>query len=204
MEFSEKLQELRKSRGLTQEELSEILFVSRAAVSKWESGRGYPNIESLKGISKFFSVSIDDLLSGDKLIDIAEKENKSNLRKIFDFLFGISDLFSFAFFLLPLYPNEIDSYVFSVPLFDYTQISPINLIIYWVMFISLFLTGILKVIFMKIDSEKCSRFLTGFSFLINILIVLLLALTREAYALIVAFVILIFKGIVYLKLNKAQ
>ena len=204
MEFSEKLQELRKSRGLTQEELSEILFVSRAAVSKWESGRGYPNIESLKEISKFFSVSIDDLLSGDKLIDIAEKENKSNLRKIFDFLFGISDMFSLAFFLLPLYPNEIDSYVFSVPLFDYTQISPINLIVYWVMFISLFLTGILKVIFIKIDSGKGSSFLTGFSFLINILIVLLLALTREAYALIVAFVILIFKGIVYLKLNKAQ
>ena len=54
MEFSEKLQELRKNRGLTQEELAEALFVSRTAVSKWESGRGYPSIESLKEISKFF------------------------------------------------------------------------------------------------------------------------------------------------------
>lgn len=40
MEFHEKLQELRKPKSLTQEELSEILFVSRTAISKWESGRG--------------------------------------------------------------------------------------------------------------------------------------------------------------------
>ena len=51
MEFNEKLQELRKQKGFTQEELAELLFVSRTAVSKWESGRGYPNIDSLKAIS---------------------------------------------------------------------------------------------------------------------------------------------------------
>ena len=50
MEFNEKLQELRKGKGLTQEELAQEIFVSRTAVSKWESGRGYPNIDSLKDI----------------------------------------------------------------------------------------------------------------------------------------------------------
>ena len=63
MEFNEKLQELRRSRGLTQEELAEKLYVSRTAVSKWESGRGYPNIDSLQAISGFFSVTVDELLS---------------------------------------------------------------------------------------------------------------------------------------------
>lgn len=82
MEFNEKLQELRKSRGLTQEELAEALFVSRTAVSKWESGRGYPSIDSLKEISKYFSVTIDELMTGEKLISIAEKENKSNIQKL--------------------------------------------------------------------------------------------------------------------------
>ena len=77
MEFHEKLHELRKNRGLTQEELAEALYVSRTAISKWESGRGYPSIDSLKEISNYFSVSIDDLLSGEKLLSIAEKENKS-------------------------------------------------------------------------------------------------------------------------------
>ena len=60
MEFHEKLQELRRQKGLTQEQLAEHLFVSRAAVSKWESGRGYPNIDSLKAIAAFYSVSIDE------------------------------------------------------------------------------------------------------------------------------------------------
>lgn len=46
MEFHEKLQELRKSRGLTQEELAEALFVSRTAISKWESGATYPEIKA--------------------------------------------------------------------------------------------------------------------------------------------------------------
>ena len=94
MEFSEKLQELRKSKGLTQEELAQALYVSRTAVSKWESGKGYPSIDSLKEISIFFSVSIDDLLSSEKIISIAEKENQTNIANICEMLFGAIDLFS--------------------------------------------------------------------------------------------------------------
>ena len=56
MEFNEKLQELRKQEGLTQEELAMKLYVSRTAVAKWEQGRGYPNIDSLKLISEFFNI----------------------------------------------------------------------------------------------------------------------------------------------------
>ena len=66
MKFCEKLQQLRKQKGLTQEQLAEKMFVSRTAVSKWESGKGYPNLDSLKNLSEIFSVSIDDLLSGEE------------------------------------------------------------------------------------------------------------------------------------------
>ena len=102
MEFHEKLQELRKSKGLTQEELSEELYVSRTAVSKWESGRGYPSIDSLKEISKYFSVTIDELLSTDKLLSIAEKENRANLRGMCDLLLGLLDVFTIVLIVLPL------------------------------------------------------------------------------------------------------
>ena len=103
MEFCEKLLELRNSKKMTQEELAEALFVSRTAISKWESGRGYPSIDSLKEISKFFSVSIDELLSSDKLVSIAEKENRANMHKVLDFLSGLNDLLSCGLIFLPLF-----------------------------------------------------------------------------------------------------
>ena len=106
MEFGKNLQELRKSRGLTQEELAEALFVSRTAVSKWESGRGYPSIDSLKEISGFFSITIDELLSGEKLLSIAEREKQSGIRRICDLLFGMADLFSLLLIVLPPLPED--------------------------------------------------------------------------------------------------
>ena len=204
MEFSEKLQELRKNRGLTQEELAEILYVSRTAVSKWESGRGYPNIDSLKEISKFFEVSIDDLLSGEKLIDIAEKENKSNMRNMCDLLFGIVDLFSVLRIILPLYPNTIDGFVYSVNLLNYTETSSRNLIVYWVMFLSLFIVGVIKIILTKTKAEKGNKALMEVSIALNIFIVFFLALTREAYAVVIAFLLLVVKGGTLLKYSKSR
>ena len=92
MDFGEKLQELRKSRGMTQEELAEALFISRTAVSKWESGRGWPSIDSLKAISTFFDITIDELLSGEKLLSIAEREKKAGVQRLCDLLLGTADL----------------------------------------------------------------------------------------------------------------
>ena len=200
MEFHEKLQELRKNKGLTQEELAEALYVSRTAISKWESGRGYPSIDSLKEISKYFSVTIDDLLSGEKLISIAEKENQKNIRNICDLLFGMVDTFFFLLIVLPIYPNNIEGYVYSVNLFAYTQVTLVNHMIYWIGFVSLVVLGIIKVLLTK--SERNTKILTETSMVLNILLVLFLAVTREAYAIIVAFLLLIAKGLLLLKYIK--
>ena len=91
MDFNEKLQELRKQNNLTQEELADALYVSRTAISKWESGRGYPNIDSLKAISKYFSVSLDELLSGDEIITIAEEDNKKKEKHMRDMAYDLLD-----------------------------------------------------------------------------------------------------------------
>ena len=103
MEFNEKLQELRKKRGLTQEELAEILYVSRTAISKWESGRGYPSIASIKEISKFFSVTIDELLSSDEILSIAEEDNKQKEKHFRSIVFGLLDISIITFFFIPLF-----------------------------------------------------------------------------------------------------
>ena len=173
--------------------------MSRTAVSKWESGRGYPSIESLKEISGYFSVSIDDLLSGEKLILLAEKENKSNIRSVCDLLFGIVDLFSLFLIVLPIYPHSTGEYVLSVSLFAYSQTMVFAKVVYWVLFLLMFVFGITKMLLTKTKSEKISRFLTDFSVGINIFAVVFLALTRQVYAVIVAFLLLITKGMILLK-----
>ena len=202
MEFHEKLQELRKSRGLTQEELAEELYVSRTAISKWESGRGYPSIDSLKEISNYFSVTIDELLSSEKMLSIAEKENKANLRSMCDLLFGLLDVCSFILIFLPLYPNKVNEFVYSVNLFAYTQTTSLNRLLYWVIFISLVVAGVIKLLLTKLGVERHNRIISGLSMVISVLAVLLLAMTRESYAVVVAFLLLVIKGCLLFKYVK--
>ena len=202
MEFHEKLQELRKNRGLTQEELAEGLYVSRTAISKWESGRGYPSIDSLKEISNYFSVTIDELLSSEKMLSLAEKENKANLRSMCDLLFGLLDVCSFILIILPLYPNKVNEFVYSVNLFAYTQATSLNRLLYWVIFLSLVVAGVVKLLLNKLGVEKHNRIISGLSMVISVLAVLLLAMTRESYAVVVAFLLLGIKGCLLFKYAK--
>ena len=62
MSFQEKLQVLRRERGLSQENLAESIGISRQAIAKWESGRSYPDVNNLIQLSDLFKVSIDKLV----------------------------------------------------------------------------------------------------------------------------------------------
>lgn len=73
MTFGEKLRKLRKDADMTQEELAARLYVTRAAVSKWETDKGYPAIDSLKLIAELFGCTIDELVSD------ADVENQKKL-----------------------------------------------------------------------------------------------------------------------------
>ena len=203
LEFHEKFQELRKRRGLTQEELAEALFVSRTAISKWESGRGYPSIDSLKEISSYFYVSIDDLLSGEQLIFIAEKENKSNLNRVCDLLLGFVDLFSLMLIFLPLYPKPVNGYIYSVNLFGYVDGNAFIIRIYWALFIGLTITGIVKILMVYFKFEKDKKAVTFISVGLSIIAVLFLTMAREPYAITVTFLLLLIKGILLYKQAKA-
>ena len=198
MEFNEKLQQLRKNKGITQEELAEDLYVSRTAISKWESGRGYPSIDSLKEIATYFSVTIDELLSGEALLDIAEKENRSNLRRTHGMLFGVADILSLLMILLPLYPKTIDGYVYSVNLLIYGETATISLILYWALPIILIVTGIAKLILTKGCPRKNGRYIIGISIGVNAGAVILLTLSRVVYGALFAFILLLVKGLLML------
>ena len=124
MEFHEKLQELRKRKGLTQEELAAYLYVSRAAVSKWESGRGYPNIDSLKAIAKFFGVTVDELLSSHEVLSIAEEDQKEKESRFRDLVFGLLDCSMALFLFLPLFREEAGGVIRDVSLLALIEIEP--------------------------------------------------------------------------------
>lgn len=199
MEFNEKLCELRKNKGLTQEELAQALYVSRTAISKWESGRGYPSIDSLKEISKFFSVSIDELLSGEKIISIAEKENKSNLKNMCSLCFGITDILYLTLIILPLYSISAGERICAVNLFVFIEKTLFNQMVFPIMFLLIMLCGAAKAVLSFMKIEKGQKALTLVSMLLGIVTVLLLALTRESYAISTAFLLLMIKVALLLK-----
>lgn len=199
MEFGEKLQTLRKSRGWTQEELAEALFVSRTAVSKWESGRGLPNIDSLKEISKLFSVSLDELLSGDKLLSLAEKETKTALHRLRGTMMGAVDLLSVLLIILPLYPNKLGETVVSVNLIACVEISPPNKWAHWILFLALMVCGLVKTVLSRLWIGRGQKLVTVCSVGLSIAAVLLLGLSREAYAVTLAFVLFVAKVLLLMR-----
>ncbi|MBR4410596.1 MAG: helix-turn-helix transcriptional regulator [Firmicutes bacterium] len=197
MDFGGKLQELRKSRGMTQEELAEALFVSRTAISKWESGRGYPNIDSLKEISAFFGVTIDELLTGERLLSIAEREKKESMRRLCDQLLGGADLLAVVLMILPLYPKTVEGFVYSVNLFQYVETSEFNRLIYWGLFLGLVVLGIIKLVITQRGAGKGQKTVTCTSMAAGMAAVIFLALAREAYAVTAAFLLLALKAVLW-------
>jgi transcriptional regulator with XRE-family HTH domain len=192
MEFHEKLAELRKSRGLTQEELAEALFVSRTAVSKWESGRGYPGIDSLKEISRFFSVTIDELICPREIITAAEDDKKAMIGRTVSVICNALDLLSAVLLFLPVFGNGADA-PSSVSLFQITGLQPWLKTVFAVMIGMMTLNGICGVILSRLDRPVWNkhRLVTGMA--LSVLSVAVFIGTRQPYAGILCFAVLVIK-----------
>ena len=147
----------------------------------------------------FFSVTIDELLSGEKLISIAKKENKSNIQSLCSILIGFIDLFHFLLIVLPLYPNSMKGYIASVNLFGYIETSVFNRMVYWGLFFLLMASGIIEIIVSKLKIEKGNKIIFIFSIVLSIAAVLFLALAAETYATALAFLLLVLKAGLYTK-----
>ena len=81
---------------------------------------------------------------------ISGAENKSNIISMCDLLFGMVDVCSFMLILLPLYPNTVDEFVYSVNLLTYAETTSYNRFIYWILFVSLIMTGVVKILMIKL------------------------------------------------------
>lgn len=193
MEFNEKLQELRKKNNLTQEELARSLFVTRTAVSKWESGRGYPSIDSLKAIAQFFSLTLDELLSSDEVLKIAKENQKSTESYFRDLVFGLLDIFSALLFFLPLFANRIDGFAKSVTLLNIDTAVTIKIIYVLIVAFSV-ITGILTLALQNIQIPFYTKIKTKLSLALGILFVMIFSLGLHPYASVFSLVLLIVKA----------
>ena len=200
MEFNEKLQELRKSRSLTQEELAEALFVSRTAISKWESGRGYPSIDSSREISRYFSVTIDDLICSEEMISVAENEKKEFADKSLSLICNAMDILLAILLFIPAFGNGPESSE-TVSLFGLTGITPWVKNVFIVMIATAILNGICGVIIANFNKPVWNkhRLITGV--ILSILTVIVLIATKQPYAGIVCFAFLVIKGFLIIKVK---
>lgn len=126
MNFPEKLKELRKAKGITQEELAKAIFVSRTLITKYESGAVYPTKENLEKLALYFGVNISDLVDGNDAVQLALDSLKvtTSINKFINILIlALLGIFFFISFL-PIFtrayygystgvtpPNKIVEYV---------------------------------------------------------------------------------------------
>lgn len=203
MEFSEKLQELRKSRSMTQEELAESLFVSRTAISKWESGRGYPSIDSLKEISRFFSVTIDDLICSDEMITVAENDKKEFISKYISLICNALDILLILLLFIPAFGNSPTSSE-TVALFDLNGINPWMKAIFILIIGIIILNGICGMIIANYSKPVWNRHRIVTGVILSILSVMIFIVTRQPYAGIICFAFLVVKGFLIAKGSRSH
>ena len=199
MEFSEKLQQLRKEKGLTQEGLAESLYVSRTAISKWESGRGYPNLDSLKELARFFSVSIDELLSGTELLTLAEEDVRQKEKGFRDLVFGMLDACVALLLFLPLFAQRLEGVIEETSLLSLDGVSIYLKIAYYVLVVATAVMGILTLALQNIQGALWVKSKAKISLVLGTALVLLFIISSQPYASAFAFALLAIKALMLIK-----
>ena len=199
MEFHEKLKKLRTDGNLTQEELAEKLFVSRTAISKWESGRGYPSIDSLKAIAKFFHVTIDELIGMEEIVTLVEQDKKDSEKKQIALLCGILDCLAVLLLFLPIYGNHGTDAGTAASLFSLIGISKWIQVVFIVTLCMTVINGAFTAAFSSLDKQEWIRHHLATGVAMSILSTMVFVLARQPYAAFFCLCILIVKGFLLLK-----
>ncbi len=198
MDFGEKLKALRTERGRTQEQLAARLYVSRTAVSKWETGGGSPNLDSLQAVARLFDVSVDDLLSADDLIVLARDERRSTARSSGMLSFGLLDVLAVVFAFIPLYGVDDGSFVRMANLADYGASVDFgaSFAVMAAAVVSLMFVGAVEIVLAAAGSRRAARIVALVGFAVQALAVVLFASTMQPYATTLMFALLLAKVVV--------
>ena len=191
---------LREKQGMTQAELAEALFVSRTAVSKWESGRGYPGIDSLKEIARFFSVTVDELICPKEIISAAENEKKDFISRYLTLICGVLDILPAILLFIPAFGNGAGSRE-TVALSGLDGISSWIRILFIIVISLTVLNGICAAVISNFDRPVWNRHRLVTGIALTILGSALFLITRQPYAGLIFFAVLVIKGFLILKVR---
>jgi transcriptional regulator with XRE-family HTH domain len=199
MTFGEKLKKLRTENKLTQDELAEKLYVTRTAISKWETDKGYPNIESLKAIACFFSITVDELLSSDEILTIAEEDQKQTQKYFIDLIFGLLDICMVLLFFLPLFATEINDIIQEYSLLTLCGVATYLKVAYFTVVIGTVIVGIMLLVLKNCTSTVWLKSKIKLSLTLSILSAMLFMISLQPYAAVFAFTLFIIKVVLLLR-----
>jgi len=197
MTFSDKLKELRKSKNITQEELANHIYVSRTAVSKWESNKGYPSIDTLRLLAEYFEVSIDELISNDEILKLSSDNLLYNKIKFKSLIIALLDVIHVLFLFLPIFGKDIDSKYYSVMIYDCSS-NVVPFVLYFTFIGLSILNGITTLVLINFE-QKYYKYAASISLILNLILVGVFLLTKQPYPGILSLVFLALKLIIVFK-----
>lgn len=179
MNFPEKLKALRKEKGLTQEELSREIFVSRSLISKYESGAVYPTKENAEKLALYFDVRISDLIDNEDTVQLILKKNDNTDKINFILSCIIITICSLATLLVFIPMLKVSYYDYSqgVPLINYKIVSPLSIAlcnnnpIVIITIISLIANSVLSIFNIKIKDNVWLKLISYLLFVINLFLI---------------------------------
>ena len=196
MQLAQKIQRIRKENNLTQEQFAEMIYVSRTAVSKWETGRGEPSIDSLQMIARAFNISLDDLLSSEELVVIAKKENNENISRLTGYVDACISISALLAIVLPLYKTYLDGIYCSSYI---GNIGGWQGILFCILPIIISVSGLLQFVFISINCKGFMMSIKVVSFVTIIISVLVHILSLQPYPAIFFLLILAAKSALRIK-----
>ena len=164
-----------------------------------ETGRGYPSIDSIKEIAKFFAVTIDELLSSDEILSIAEEDNKQKEKHFRSVVFGLLDISIVMFFFIPLFGQKSGGKLEAVSLLLLYEIAPYLRVIYYAVVAVVVLFGVLSLVFQDSSNVLWTQNRDKISLGLNAFAILMFITGMQPYAATILFVFVTIKALMLIK-----
>ena len=194
-----KIEALRKEKKITQETLGKAVGLTPSAISNIERNRSTPSVETLGGLAEYFGVSVDELLSGEELLTIAEADTQKREDHLRDIVFGLLDISAAMFLFLPFFGQKVDGNIREVSLLALTGISLYLKIVYFAVVASMVTTGILTLSMQNWEKTFWVRCKAKLSCGINATGALLFIVSLQPYAAAFLFLFLVIKVLMVIK-----